>query len=471
VFFVLLFLVVAAARLCHVHILWAEEDLPAAAAVQMLRGKTLYRDVWFDKPPLVPSVYVLWGADTGVPLRIAGALFVLLCCWLAYRFAKEMWSEREGFTAAALLGFFLTFGLPSAVMALAADLLMLAPHIAAVYLAWKGRPLLSGAAAGIAFLFNPKALFVVAACLLWQYRSAAWFALGFAAPNAAALLALAAHTAVGHYYEQVWRLGSLYARDTFLEDPVLDRLVRTANWMGFHAALVAGAAWFWWKDDKSDRARLAGWAALSLAAVAAGWRFFPRYYFQLLPVMTLAAARGCVLLGRKRALVLLLLLVPLVRFGPRYVLLARDLVRGAPHEWGDVAMDRDSRDAASLILEHARPADTLFVWGYRPDIFVYTRMRAGARFLESQPLTGVFADRHLVDSGATLSAWAAQNRQELARARPTFVVDGLSAFNPRLAIGSYPELRHWLDDYDRTGGTRFTSVYKLRSTLLAHPAR
>ncbi len=51
-FFVTLFALLLAARLCHLNILWAEETLPLAAAGQMLRGKVLYRDLWFDKPPL-----------------------------------------------------------------------------------------------------------------------------------------------------------------------------------------------------------------------------------------------------------------------------------------------------------------------------------------------------------------------------------------------------------------------------------
>ena len=39
--FLILFSVLAAARLCHVGILWAEEDLPMAAAAQMQAGKAL----------------------------------------------------------------------------------------------------------------------------------------------------------------------------------------------------------------------------------------------------------------------------------------------------------------------------------------------------------------------------------------------------------------------------------------------
>src|SRR5207253_10981992 len=48
----LLFLTVAMARFCHTQILWVEEAYPSAAAAQVMEGKFLYRDVWFDKPPL-----------------------------------------------------------------------------------------------------------------------------------------------------------------------------------------------------------------------------------------------------------------------------------------------------------------------------------------------------------------------------------------------------------------------------------
>jgi len=121
-----------------------EEAYPTAAAIQILHGKGLYRDIWFDKPPLSAYLYLLWDARVGVPLRIAGTLFVFLCCLMIWRFARDLWGPREGLAAALLLGFFLTFGIPSAVMALAPDLLMVLPHIAAVYLAWRGRAFLSG---------------------------------------------------------------------------------------------------------------------------------------------------------------------------------------------------------------------------------------------------------------------------------------------------------------------------------------
>ena len=101
------------------------------------------------------------------------------------------------------------------------------------------------------------------------------------------------------------------------------------------------------------------------------------------------------------------------------------------------------------------------VWGYRPDIFAYTHMRAGTRFLDSQPLTGVLADRHLTNSEVIAPELAARNRRELSKTAPTWIVDGLGPFNPALAISNYPDLRNWLARYREVGRTRGTIIYKL----------
>jgi hypothetical protein len=276
---------------------------------------------------------------------------------------------------------------------------------------------------------------------------------------------------LGEYWRQVWQLGFLYSGHTFVGNPVREGLTRTLSWLGFHAALAAGAAWFWWKGRDPDRWKFAAWSLAALVAVAAGWRFFPRYYFQLLPAMTLAAARGFWVLGTRRAVLLLLLLIPLARFGPRYAQLAQDLAVGHPHEWRDLAMNRDSREASEIILRTARPGDTLFVWGFRPDLFAYTRLPAGTRFLECQPLTGVFADRHLAQSASLEPEWTRLNRKELAATQPAFVVDGLSLFNPSLSMQNYEELRGWLAGYEEAGRTRHTIIYRRRITSPSSTAR
>jgi hypothetical protein len=450
-FFLALFALLAVSRLCHVHILWEGDSYPLAAAQQLEHGKALYRDVWFDKPPLLPLFYLMWGAGAGWPLRLADALYALLACGIAYGFAREMWGEREGLRAAGLLGFFLIFDFPSAVIPVASDLLMVAPHLAAVWLAWQRKPFWAGVAAGVAFWISPKGLFVLAACVLWNPGGILWMAAGFGAVSAVMIAALAGGSALGGYWDEVWKWGRLYAGSPFAESPARNALARTANWAGFHIAIVAAAAVFLWK---SPRRAWIGWLVVSAMGVSAGLRFFPRYYFLLLPVVVLMAARGLTTItddkNRSSVLLALLLLIPAVRFGPTYLSARRD------SGWRDTAMDRDSRQAAALVRPLEKPGDTLLVWGYRPELYVYTGLPAATRYLDSQVLSGVPADRHLTSSEPVETQDSARRRAELAQSRPSFIVDGLGPYNPRLAITAYPELREWLGQYReaaRTGGS------------------
>ncbi len=455
-----LFAALVASRLCHLDVLWTEEAYPAAAAIQMLHGKALYRDIWYDKPPLSAAVYLLWGAHLGLAPRLAAALYLALACFLAWLFASRLWGPREGLAAAGFLAFFLIFDIPSALLVLGPDLLMLVPHLAAVYLAWRGKAFWSGLAAGAAFLFNAKGLFVLAACVLFCPQAVAPLIAGFALPNAVALALLAAQGSLAAWWLQVWQWGFLYSRATFLEHPVTAGVLRTLNWSGFHAALVIGSGVFLCSRGERPRLRFALWTLLSLAAAAMGWRFFPRYYFQLLPVAAVMAARGFTLLGRYRAVLLLALIVPFVRFAPRYGVLALDQFHQRSHDWSDLLLSDDAQAAARIVQSGSRSGDTLLVWGYRPEVFAETRMAAGSRFLDSQPLTGVVADRHLTRSDSAAPALAAANRQQLQFSAPAYIVDGLGPLNPALAITRYPDLRSWFAHYREIGRTRFSIVYR-----------
>ena len=457
--FAALFAALSISRLCHTGILWEGDTYPLAAAQQMLHARVLYRDVWFDKPPLLPAFYLLWGAQAGWPLRLGDTLFALLACWLAYRFARDLWSEREAVWAPALMAFFLIFDVPSAVLPVASDLLMLGPHLAAAWLAWKRRPFWSGALAAVAFWVNPKGLFVAAACAVWNPSGILWMAAGFASVSAAVTLALAGAGALSAYWEEVWVWGRLYAGSPFLESPLRNGVIRTLSWLGFHSALAAAAAW---SLRERGRWRWILWLLIAAVGVAAGLRFFPRYYFLPLAPMTLMGARGFTLLGRKAVWVALLLLIPLLRFGPSYLTALRSA------EWRDTAMDRDSRAAAAVLDRLKGPGDTLFVWGYRPELYVYTGLPAGTRYLDSQPLTGVPADRHLTQSQPIEIGDCANRRAALVRTRPDFIIDGLGSYNPQLAIGRYPELRAWLSGYREVGHTAGTIIYR-SSTAHASP--
>lgn len=475
---IIVVIVVVTARLCHTHVLWADDNLPLAAAMQVARGKVLYRDVWFDKPALVAWVDLLWGARVGVLLRLAGAAYVIAVAAVAWQFARSKWSSREGIFAAFFAAFFLTFGLPSAVIPLASDMLLVLPHLAAVYFAWRGRAFLSGVAAGIGLLCSSKAVFVLAACALWQWRQLPLLLLGFAAPNALALGWMRLHGSASEYYRQAWQWGRIYAANTFVEHPFREAVTRTANWIGFQAALVVGAI----IAIRRER-RLAIWILISLAGVIVGLRFFPRYYFLLLPPMIVAASRGWSLATARygqgstpsatyratsRATAIgsgfrsigvfalcALLAVPFIRFGKGYITLAHG------GTLSDLAMDRDSGAASEKLRELASPGDTLFVWGFRPDIFIDSGIPAGTRFLESQPISGVLADRHLFSTVSIAPEFTAPNVRELQATKPTWIVDGLGLYNPPLALSRQAYLAEWFSHYKEVARTNGSIVYRI----------
>ena len=437
-----------AARFSHADLVWVEEAYGLAAAAELLRGKSLYRDVWFDKPPLYAWFYTLCGASGGAALRALGSVWLLLCGFAVYTAGRALWGVREGVVAGVSILLFLTFWIPSAVIAIAPDLLMIVPHALAAALAVRGQSLAAGVMSGFALLCNSKGVFVVGASLLWAPSVWRVFA-GFVGVQGLSLIVLP----VEEYWKQVWAWGFQYSAATFIADPVREGLRRTAGWLWFHAAAVSGSL-VWLRRERDGRMLL--WMVLAAVGVAAGSRFFPRYYFILLVPVSLIAGRAFVLLGQRgRIAITALLLIPVIRFGPRYVTTA---VSGSSG-WADAALMEDSRAVARMLPEHC----ALLVWGYRPDVYVFSGCHAATPFLDSQPLTGVIADRHLVDSTVTYPDLAAANRAQVRMRRPEFLVDGLGPANPALRIGAYADLREWLAAYEVIGRTEMSIVYRLRS--------
>ena len=454
----------ACLRLAHVNLLWSDEDYHLAAAIQILKGRVPYRDFWYDKPPLAALFYSLIGGNSGWPLRLLDVAFVLACCWLAYKLARAWWGETEGRTAALLLAFFTTFYLPSATVPFAVDGLLLLPHIAAIYFARGRQPLWSGICCALGLLTNLKAIFVAATCAIWLLADLPLFAAGFMLPLATAALAGAVMGLLPDFYQQVWRWGLMYASGGNSQDPIQTGIKRILDWLAFHSALLPGLVVWSRQHNREERFRLSLWFLVSCAALFMGNHFAPRYFFQVLPVMVIAGSRGLVLglvhYGRTAVLVLaVLLLVPLARFGPRYAELALDNVQNRQTTWSDAAMDVDSQRAADFINARKQHGDTMFVWGYRPDLYVYTRLIPQEKFSDSQPLDGVPADRHLESNNASLDVAAQANRAVLVQSEPTFVVDGLGLLNPALRPESFPEIAGWLKHYTLVDQTRLCRVY------------
>ena len=206
--FVGVLVALACFRVCFAGVLWSDEDYHMAAAIHILHGKIPYRDFWYDKPPLSALYYLMIGAVPGLVLRLWDAAYVLLCCFLAHKLARNWWGEAEGRVAALLVAFFTTFYLPAAVIPFAPDALLIAPHLGAIHLARQGKGWAAGLICALGFWINVKALFVLAACAIWAISSV----IAFSAAIGLGALVLAALGALPGYWEQVWIWGFSYAK-------------------------------------------------------------------------------------------------------------------------------------------------------------------------------------------------------------------------------------------------------------------
>lgn len=467
-----------ATRIFYLSYVWADEGLWFTAAQEMLRGKALYTEIWFDKPPGLALVFAgLFAVDGLAGVRLFTILYAFAVAVLLWHMGRTFWGESEGRTAALLYAFYNATYIHSQALPLAGDHLMLLPYLGAGFLYLRGRPLIGGLLASLAFQINPKAaVLLLFVAILGERRRLLPFATGAAAGTLPWLLWLNAAGLWTDYVRDFWGWGFRYVSVYSPGEMLWNGLRRTLNYAGFHLPLVVSLGFLMRYNEPEKRwsRTLLIWLAVSFLGVAAGGRFFPRYFFQVLPLLCLLAARGYHLYRLApgpnfwRCVIAAGLLVSCVRFHSRTVVLAYEAVTGAKTSfmanWSDTAIDRGSREIARHVS-----GETLFVWGYRPEIYFYSGCRPASRFLSSQPLTGVPADIHLRESRSSNPDEARSNRSALAAEilarHPAYIVDGLGPYNPELAMERYPEMRRLLEEfYEREPGEIGHGwIYRLRS--------
>ena len=498
-------------RVFYFGFVWADEGLWFTVAQEMLRGKSLYREIWFDKPPALALIFEGLFGIGGNPLitvRWFTVLYAFAVCLLLWRMGRYLWPESqpsrapiierwsEGRLAALFYAFYNATYLHSQVQPLAGDHLVLIPYLGSGWCYLMGQCFWGGVLASLAFQINPKV--AVLALLLvyiealrpadgWQKRYALYIC-GFIVGTLPWLYYVNADGRLHAYVQDFWGWGFRYVGVYTPAEWLARGARRTLNYAGFHAALITGVILLFRYAPKASEERsrfhshvLLAWLAASYLGVASGGRFYPRYFYLVLPLLCLLAARGFRLAldsWKERpdvwkraaiAVVVVSVAVSLIRFHARTAALAWEAITGRHttyiSNWDDTALDRDSRAIAATIPN----GSSLFVWGYRPEIYFYCGCKPASPFLSSQPLTGVPADIQLTQSVSAAPLEAARNRAALAAQiylrRPEFIVDGLGPYNPKLAMEEYPELLELLVRFYRRSATEVGHGWIYRRVL------
>ena len=475
-----------------------DEGVRALTALRLLEGARLYVDVVTDKPPgttfFYATVFAIFGRSMAA-VHLAAAVWNFATSFVIYITGARLYGKKAGLWAALLFVYFSTNYLTQDVMAANTELLMALPYTAAFYL-YSSTPsrarswlllFMAGAMAGAATLFKQVGVLTLLFFALYElfailmtHRSeetsrVKWFlkaspesivrllsaGLGFAAVIATFLLWLYWNDALADFWRNVVVLGGHYV-EAVSADLWLGFFRRRAlGYVLFNITLWSLAAWIaaralagFGKRDQSNNdvmadLRVTLWAAISLLGVLAGGRFFGHYFIQVLPALSLLAARGVLLLRerlgdparKRRSQVAATLLVAttlfcIVRFHHRTAILAYETMTGTrtrwSEPWGMTRREREAETISRFVRSRLDEGEPLYIWDYALDVYWLTGCRPASRYLAPYYITGKFPDAAMSPD--------AEGEQFLIEARAHLIED-LKRSRPRLILDVYGKLR------------------------------
>ncbi|MEO6970345.1 MAG: glycosyltransferase family 39 protein [Chthoniobacterales bacterium] len=469
-----------------------DEETYSVVANEIVDGGRPYVDAVERKPPLLfwtyAAVFELAGKYNWKALHAVALSWTLCTMAGLYVIGRNLFGRECGLIAALLYSIFQPWA-EFRNLAFNGELIMNLPIVWAWALALRPsksrlRPelLLAGALLGSGFLLKqPAAIAAVPLgiyLLLPSYRKsrgltallsliqATLLTLGFFGTLGLVALVLHAQNILSEAY--FWTITDHSIPHVFWTKAVL----HTLAFVGACLPLLLGAVLAIWDKDKdlwsgrrAERAGLIGLAAASAIGTAAGARFYPHYYIQMIPPLALLAAPYYATLwsGRKEPLHWL------VRPRFTYIWLALTVVGFSISHWCGLAPLRQTSATGRYLQEHSAPNDRIFVWGQAPRIYLEARRRPAIRYVVTFPLTGyVFgwsaSSIASIDTRKWIvpGAWAGF-AEDFAKHPPVYVVDvQVPAKNAHYPVRDFPELaRRLAADYHAVARTPEGVIYRM----------
>jgi 4-amino-4-deoxy-L-arabinose transferase-like glycosyltransferase len=465
------------------------EAMYSVVANEIVDGGRPYADAVERKPPLLfwtyAGIFEVAGEFNWKALHFVALLWTLCAMAGLYVIGRDLFNRNTGLIAALFYSLFQPWWTWKN-LSFDSEMLMNLPIILAWAIAFRRsssplRPELfpAGALLGAAFLLKqPAAISAVPLgiyLLLPSYRASR----GFTPTNSiiqATILTLGFFAALGLVSIVLWKQGILH--DAFYWT-IADHDVPHVFWQKgivntliFFAAclpLLFGAIMAWrdkseiWTGKMAERTALLGLLAASAIGAAAGARFYPHYYVQLIPPLALLAASYYARLWSRTIQPPHWLLRPRVT----YAWLALTIIAFSIKHWTGLAPRRVPSEAGRYLFTHSDPADRIFVWGQSEGIYLDAHRRPACRYITTFPLTGYvfggpipgFDTRSRILPGA----WNTLE-QDFARHPPTYIVDVQP--DPKSAqypVKNFPILAKLLAErYQPVAHTAEGVIYRMR---------
>lgn len=476
----------------------------------ILQGKTPYTDLWNPKPPAVFYVYALamqlYGQTTAA-LRALDLLLVPVIAAGLYWIGGRLADKRAGLFAVVILAAF--YFTESFWTLTQNDGIVLLPMVLAVVCAIKAADhpaerrghvwaLAAGALCAAAVWFKyPFALFAivpVTAYLLVHSRpgrSILTNGIAFGMGGLVIVGAGAAYLASLGALDELILSAQVTSQYTALTFNAQDfaALMQTAlgfRWQQWGLLWLLAAGWFVLGRIGEPRKRMWWmvllWAVTGLAIMLVQAKGYDYHWLPMLPPLSLMAADTLNRLIESAAhngfarrsqvpatmlTVLLFLLIMAQGIWPQawYYLSGREdqVAYYSRFQGGEFVAD-ESLVMAEFLQERVAPGDSLYIWGFRPEVYYLSHLNPATRFIFNFPLIGEWYPQ----------AWRQENVDVLWAAMPPYVLVMQADYMPWVTgrnedshtiLQEYNELNNWLiENYEREAQIGNFLVWK-RKTL------
>ena len=465
------------------------EAMYSVVANEIVDGGRPYADAVERKPPLLfwtyAGIFEVAGKFNWRALHFVALLWTLSAMAGLYVIGRNLFNRNTGLIAALFYSLFQPWWYWKN-LSFDGEMLMNLPIIWAWAIAFRNSPsrvrlelFAAGVLLGAAFLLKqPAAIAAVPLgiyLLLPCYRASR----GFTPTNSiiqATMLTLGFFAALGLVSIVLWKQGIVHEAFYWtIADHDLPHvfwqkgIVNTLIFLGTCLPLLFGAIMACrdkseiWTGKMAERTALLGLLAASAIGAAAGGRFYPHYYVQLIPPLALLAASYYARLWSRTIQPPHWLLRPRVT----YAWLAVTIIAFSIKHWTGLAPRRVPSEAGRYLFTHSDPADRIFVWGQSPEIYLDAHRRPACRYITTFPLTGYvfggpipgFDTRSRILPGA----WSTLE-QDFARHPPTYIVDVQP--DPKSAqypVKNFPILAKLLAErYQPVAHTAEGVIYRMR---------
>ena len=465
------------------------EAMYSVVANEIVDGGRPYADAVERKPPLLfwtyAGIFEVAGEFNWKALHFVALLWTLCAMAGLYVIGRDLFDRNTGLIAALFYSLFQPWWTWKN-LSFDSEMLMNLPIILAWAIAFRrsssrlrSELFVAGALLGVAFMFKQPAAIAAVPLGIYLLLPSYRVSRSLTRINSiiqATTLTLGFFAALGLVSIVLWKQGIVH--DAFywtIADHDVPHvfwqkgIVNTLIFLGTCLPLLFGAIMACrdkseiWTGKMAERTALLGLLAASAIGAAAGARFYPHYYVQLIPPLALLAASYYARLWSRTIQPPHWLLRPRVT----YTWLALTIIVFSIKHWTGLAPRRVPSEAGRYLFTHSDPADRIFVWGQSPEIYAEAHRRPACRYITTFPLTGYvfggpipgFDTRSRILPGA----WSTLE-QDFARHPPTYIVDVQP--DPKSAqypVKNFPILAKLLAErYQPVAHTAEGVIYRMR---------